>query len=72
MLLEIKDLWVHFGRAEAVRGISMEVEEGCDRYAHRRKRCGEDDDAAHHIRPQKTHFRGNTVSRPPNRFPGSP
>ncbi len=29
MLLEIKDLWVHYGRAEAVRGISMEVEEGC-------------------------------------------
>ena len=28
MLLEIKDLWVHYGRAEAVRGISMEVEEG--------------------------------------------
>src|SRR5512140_1321549 len=27
MLLEIKDLWVHHGRAEAVRGISMEVEE---------------------------------------------
>jgi branched-chain amino acid transport system ATP-binding protein len=28
MLLEIKDLWVHYGRAEAIRGISMEVEEG--------------------------------------------
>ncbi len=28
MLLEIKDLWVHYGRAEALRGISMEVEEG--------------------------------------------
>jgi len=28
MLLEIKDLWVHYGNAEAVRGISMEVEEG--------------------------------------------
>ncbi len=28
MLLEIRDLWVHFGRAEAVKGISMEVEEG--------------------------------------------
>ena len=28
MLLKIKDLWVHYGRAEAVRGISMEVEEG--------------------------------------------
>jgi branched-chain amino acid transport system ATP-binding protein len=28
MLLEIKDLWVHYGRAEAVRGLSMEVEEG--------------------------------------------
>jgi branched-chain amino acid transport system ATP-binding protein len=28
MLLEIKDLWVHYGRAEAVRGVSMEVEEG--------------------------------------------
>lgn len=28
MLLEIKDLWVHYGRAEAVKGISMEVEEG--------------------------------------------
>jgi branched-chain amino acid transport system ATP-binding protein len=28
MLLQIKDLWVHYGRAEAVRGISMEVEEG--------------------------------------------
>jgi branched-chain amino acid transport system ATP-binding protein len=27
MLLEIKDLWVHYGRAETVRGISMEVEE---------------------------------------------
>jgi branched-chain amino acid transport system ATP-binding protein len=28
MLLEIKDLWVHYGNAEAVRGISMEVKEG--------------------------------------------
>lgn len=28
MLLEIRDLWVHYGRAEAVKGISMEVEEG--------------------------------------------
>jgi len=28
MLLEIKDLWVHYGRAEAVKGISMKVEEG--------------------------------------------
>jgi len=28
MLLEIKDLWVHFGRAEALKGISLEVEEG--------------------------------------------
>jgi branched-chain amino acid transport system ATP-binding protein len=28
MLLEIKELWVHYGRAEAVKGISMEVEEG--------------------------------------------
>lgn len=28
MLLEIKDLWVHYGNAEAVRGISMEVEQG--------------------------------------------
>ncbi len=28
MLLEIKDLWVHYGRAEAIKGISMEIEEG--------------------------------------------
>jgi branched-chain amino acid transport system ATP-binding protein len=28
MILEIKDLWVHYGRAEAVKGISLEVEEG--------------------------------------------
>ena len=28
MLLEIKDLWIHYGKAEAVKGISMEVEEG--------------------------------------------
>jgi branched-chain amino acid transport system ATP-binding protein len=28
MLLEIKELWVHYGRAEAVKGLSMEVEEG--------------------------------------------
>jgi len=28
MLLEIKGLWVHYGRAEALKGISMEVEEG--------------------------------------------
>ncbi len=28
MLLEIKDLWVHYGRAEALKGISMEIEEG--------------------------------------------
>jgi branched-chain amino acid transport system ATP-binding protein len=28
MLLEIKDLWVHYGRAEALKGISMEVVEG--------------------------------------------
>lgn len=28
MLLEIKDLWVHYGRAEALRGISVEVPEG--------------------------------------------
>jgi branched-chain amino acid transport system ATP-binding protein len=28
MLLEIKDLWVHYGKAEAVKGISLEVPEG--------------------------------------------
>jgi branched-chain amino acid transport system ATP-binding protein len=28
MLLEIKDLWVHYGRAEAVRGVSLQVPEG--------------------------------------------
>jgi branched-chain amino acid transport system ATP-binding protein len=28
MLMEIRDLWVHYGRAEALRGISMEVPEG--------------------------------------------
>jgi branched-chain amino acid transport system ATP-binding protein len=28
MLLEIKDLWVHYGRAEAVRGVSMDIPEG--------------------------------------------
>lgn len=28
MLLEIKDLWVHYGRGEALRGLSMEVQEG--------------------------------------------
>lgn len=28
MLLEVKDLWVHYGRAEALRGISCGVEEG--------------------------------------------
>jgi len=28
MLLEIKDLWVHYGRAEALRGVSLVVEEG--------------------------------------------
>ena len=28
MLLEIKDLWVHYGRSEALKGISMDIEEG--------------------------------------------
>ena len=28
MLLEIKDLWVHYGRAEALRGVSLAIEEG--------------------------------------------
>jgi branched-chain amino acid transport system ATP-binding protein len=28
MLLEVKDLWVHYGRAEAVKGISLKVPEG--------------------------------------------
>jgi branched-chain amino acid transport system ATP-binding protein len=28
MLLEVKDLWVHYGRAEALKGISCGVEEG--------------------------------------------
>lgn len=28
MLLEIKDLWVHYGKSEAVKGISMEIKEG--------------------------------------------
>jgi branched-chain amino acid transport system ATP-binding protein len=28
MLLEIKDLWVYYGRAEAVKNISMEIPEG--------------------------------------------
>ncbi len=28
MLLELKDLWVHYGRAEALRGVSMQIEEG--------------------------------------------
>lgn len=28
MLLDIKDLWVHYGKAEALKGITMSVEEG--------------------------------------------
>ena len=28
MLLEIKDLWVYYGKAEVLKGISMEIEEG--------------------------------------------
>jgi branched-chain amino acid transport system ATP-binding protein len=28
MLLEVKDLWIHYGGAEALKGISMSVEEG--------------------------------------------
>ncbi|MCX8033305.1 MAG: ABC transporter ATP-binding protein [Thermoleophilia bacterium] len=28
MLLEVKDLWVHYGLAEALRGVSLTVEEG--------------------------------------------
>jgi branched-chain amino acid transport system ATP-binding protein len=28
MLLEVKNLWAHYGRAEAVKGISMEIPEG--------------------------------------------
>jgi branched-chain amino acid transport system ATP-binding protein len=28
MLLSLKDLWVHYGRAEAVKGISLEIPEG--------------------------------------------
>jgi branched-chain amino acid transport system ATP-binding protein len=28
MLLEIKDLWVHYDKAEALKGISMDIEEG--------------------------------------------
>jgi branched-chain amino acid transport system ATP-binding protein len=28
VLLEIKNLWVHYGRAEAVKGISMQIPEG--------------------------------------------
>lgn len=28
MQIEIKDLWVHYGRAEAVKGISMQIPEG--------------------------------------------
>ena len=26
-LLEVKDIWVHYGRVEAIRGISITVEE---------------------------------------------
>jgi branched-chain amino acid transport system ATP-binding protein len=28
MFLEIKDLWVHYGKAEALKGISVNIEEG--------------------------------------------
>ncbi len=28
MLLEVKDLWVHYGTAEALRGVSVAIEEG--------------------------------------------
>lgn len=28
MLLEVKDLWVHYGSAEALRGVSLSVDEG--------------------------------------------
>ena len=28
MLLEIKDLWVHYDRIEAVKGVSLQVNEG--------------------------------------------
>lgn len=28
MLLQIKDLWVHYGKAEALKGVSIDIEEG--------------------------------------------
>ncbi|MBN1629450.1 MAG: ATP-binding cassette domain-containing protein, partial [Thermoleophilia bacterium] len=28
MLLEVKDLWVHYGSAEALRGVSLTLDDG--------------------------------------------
>lgn len=40
VMLSVKDLVVNYGAINAIKGISFDVNEGRDRHADRRKRCG--------------------------------
>lgn len=44
-LLEVRDLSVAYGKIEAVRNVTLEVEKGADRHHHRAERRRKDDDA---------------------------
>ena len=50
MLLEVDDIHVHYGRIEALKGISFTRRRGRDRHAHRRQRGGQDDDPEDDLR----------------------
>ena len=45
MLLEVDGLCVNYGRIEAIRDITFDVEQGVDGHPHRGQRRGQDDDA---------------------------
>ena len=56
MLLELKYLWVHYGRAEAVKGVSMQIPEGSIVTLIGRQRGRQNDHLKNYLRLEKGHL----------------
>ncbi len=52
MLLELKDVWIHYRKVAAVQGISISVEEGEIVALIGANGAGQEHDLAHHFRAQ--------------------
>ena len=63
MLLEVDDIHVHYGKVEALKGISVTVDAGRDRHPDRRQRRRQDDDPQDHLRPAAGLGRAASCSR---------